>query len=67
MKLFLLDTSVIMRNSNCFYNFEENDVAISTVTLEELDGMKNIPGDKGYSARKAIKEILNINKFTSFI
>lgn len=62
MKLFILDTSVIMRNSKSFYNFEENDVAISSVTLEELDNLKEVPGDKGYCAREAIREILLINK-----
>lgn len=62
MKLFLLDTSVIMRNSKCFYNFEENNVAICTATLEELDGIKSTPGDKGYSAREAIREILYIKQ-----
>lgn len=61
-KLFLLDTSVLMRNSKCFYVFEDNDVTISIATLEELDNLKNIPGDKGYSAREAIKEILKIRK-----
>lgn len=61
-KLFILDTSVLMRNSKCFYNFEENDVAVSAVTLEELDNLKEIPGDKGYCAREAIREILYINK-----
>lgn len=61
-KLFLLDTSVLMRNSKCFYVFEDNDVAISIATLEELDNLKNIPGDKGYSAREAIKEILKIKE-----
>lgn len=58
-KLFLLDTSVLMRNSNCFYVFEDNDVAIAELTLEELD-LKEAPGDKGYYARKAISEIFRI-------
>lgn len=59
-KLFLLDTSVLMRNSNCFYVFEDNDVAVAEITLEELDNLKEAPGDKGYYARKAIAEILKI-------
>lgn len=59
-KLFLLDTSVLVRNSKCFYVFEDNDVAISIATLEELDHLKSEPGEKGYSAREAIREIKRI-------
>lgn len=61
-KLFLLDTSVLMRNSKCFYVFDDNDVSISITTLEELDGLKDAPGERGYCAREAIREILNIKK-----
>lgn len=59
-KLFLLDTSVLMRNSKCFYVFDDNDVTVSVTTLEELDGLKDASGEKGYCAREAIREILNI-------
>lgn len=61
-KLYMLDTSVLMRNSNCFYVFDDNDVAIAEITLEELDSLKEAPGDKGYYARRAIKEIFNIKE-----
>lgn len=59
-KLFLLDTSVLMRNCKCFYVFEDNNVAIAEATLEELDSLKEAPGDKGYYARQAINEIFKI-------
>ena len=56
-KLFMLDTSVLMRNPNCFYVFDDNDVSIAEATLEELDTLKEAPGEKGFCARQAIKEI----------
>lgn len=59
-KLFMLDTSVLMRNPNCFYVFDDNDVSIAEATLEELDTLKEAPGEKGFCARQAIKEIINI-------
>ena len=61
-KLFLLDTSVLIRNPQCFYVFGDNDVSIAATTLEELDDLKNASGEKGYAAREAIREILNIKK-----
>lgn len=51
-----------MRNSQCFYVFAENDVAICPTVLEELDNLKEMPGEKGYAAREAIREILKIKK-----
>lgn len=49
-----------MRNEKCFYVFDDNDVAIAEITLEELDSLKEAPGETGYCARQAIKEIFNI-------
>ena len=39
-KLFVLDTNVILHDSGCIRNFEENDVAIPITVLEELDQFK---------------------------
>ena len=36
-KIFILDTNVLLHDYTCIYNFEENDVVIPIVVLEELD------------------------------
>ena len=40
VKIFVLDTSVILYDHNAIYNFEEYDVAIPITVLEELDDFK---------------------------
>ena len=39
-KTFVLDTNVILHDSECIYNFEDNDVVIPITVLEELDKFK---------------------------
>jgi len=42
-KLFIIDTNVLLHDYKCIYNFEENDVIIPIVVLEELDKFKRSP------------------------
>lgn len=39
-KLFILDTNVVLHDSQCIRNFQENDIAIPMTVLEELDNFK---------------------------
>ncbi|MFP4042610.1 MAG: PhoH family protein [Bacteroidales bacterium] len=39
-KIFVIDTNVILHDFNCIYNFEENDIVLPIVVLEELDRLK---------------------------
>ena len=39
-KNFVLDTNVILHDYKCIHNFEENDIYIPIVVLEELDHFK---------------------------
>ena len=39
-KLFVLDTNVILHDSGCLTQFEDNDVAIPVAVLEELDHLQ---------------------------
>ena len=36
-KNFVLDTNVILHDYNCLKNFQENDIYLPIVVLEELD------------------------------
>ena len=59
-KLFLLDTNVLIQMPTSISVFEDNDVRICQATVEELDGLKNAPGDKGFNARNAIRTIYSL-------
>ena len=42
-KVFILDTSVILHDPGCIYNFEKNDVILPIHVLEKLDNLKKDP------------------------
>lgn len=57
-KIFVLDTNVLMSTHGyAIYGFKENDVVITSTTLEELDNCKTYVGEAGYEAREAIRVI----------
>ncbi|MGL4767004.1 MAG: PhoH family protein [Formosimonas sp.] len=39
-KLFVLDTNVMLHDPSCFFRFEEHDIYLPLITLEELDNHK---------------------------
>jgi PhoH-like ATPase len=51
-----------MRSPNAIYVFDDNDVLICSTTLEELDDLKNSPGETGYNAREAIRVLNNLRE-----
>lgn len=57
VKNYILDTNVIIHDPNCFYSFEDNNVIIPIVAIEELDNVKNRGGMVGYHARMAAREL----------
>jgi len=56
-KIFVLDTNVILHNHNCLYHFEENDVVIPIVVLEELDRFKKGNEQINFQAREFMREL----------
>jgi PhoH-like ATPase len=56
-KLFVLDTNVILHDSNCIRNFEEHDVAIPITVLEELDKFKRGHEDIHFQARQFLRRL----------
>jgi PhoH-like ATPase len=56
-KLFVLDTNVILHDSGCIRNFEENDVVIPITVLEELDQFKRGNEDINFQAREFLRRI----------
>ncbi len=61
-KLFVLDTSVILYDSNAIKNFEEHDVALPIQVLEELDNFKKGNETVNFEAREFIRFIDGISK-----
>ena len=39
-KIFVLDTNVLLHDHNALSNFQENDIVIPIIVLEELDKFK---------------------------
>ena len=56
-KLFVLDTNVILHDSGCIHNFEENDVAIPITVLEELDQFKRGNENLNFQAREFLRRL----------
>ncbi|MCZ4408972.1 PhoH family protein [Cryomorphaceae bacterium 1068] len=61
-KIFVLDTSVILYDSNAIKNFEENDIAIPIQVLEELDNFKKGNETVNFEAREFIRFVDDIAK-----
>jgi len=55
-KIFVLDTNVI-HDYRCIYNFQENDIVIPIVALEELDYFKKGNEIVNYNAREFVREL----------
>lgn len=61
-KIYLLDTNVLIQDPDAIYKFNENDVVISDIVIEELDKLKKKDGDIGYNARQSIRNIEKLRK-----
>ncbi len=61
-KIFVLDTSVILYDHNAAHNFQEHDVAIPALVLEELDNFKSGNDTRNFEARNFIRIIDQASK-----
>jgi PhoH-like ATPase len=61
-KIFVLDTSVILYDSQSVVNFDEHDIVIPIEVLEEVDNFKKGNDTVNYEARGFIRFIDNISK-----
>src|SRR5574337_1296905 len=52
-KLFVLDTNVLMHDPTSLFRFEEHDVFVPIMTLEELDNNKKGMSEVARNARQA--------------
>ncbi len=63
IKNYILDTNVLIHSPGCIYMFEDNNIIIPIICLEELDNLKNREGIVGYHAREAIRELNKIRRY----
>ena len=54
-KNFILDTNVMLHDANCILNFQENDIYLPIVVLEELDKFKKGNEQINYNAREFVR------------
>jgi PhoH-like ATPase len=56
-KIFVLDTNVLLHDYQCIFNFQDNDVVIPIVVLEEVDKLKKGSDQINFSAREFTREL----------
>jgi PhoH-like ATPase len=62
-KLFVLDTNVLMHDPMSLFRFEEHDVFLPMITLEELDGHKKGMSEVARSVRQVSRELDALARF----
>lgn len=62
-KIFVLDTSVVLYDSNAIYSFQEHDVAIPITVLEEVDQFKKGNSVMNLQAREFIRTLDKLSKY----
>jgi len=63
-KLFVLDTNVLMHDPMSLFRFEEHDIFLPMITLEELDGHKKGMSEVARSVRQVSRELDALASFT---
>lgn len=56
-KIYVLDTNVLLQDPNSIFAFEDNDVVIPAVVLEEVDSKKRYMDEIGRNARQVSRLI----------
>lgn len=61
-KVYVLDTNILIHSPDCLFGFADNELVITTTTIDELDKLKNAPGETGYGAREAIRRLKELKE-----
>ena len=56
-KLFVLDTNVLMHDPTCLFRFDEHDIYLPMITLEELDGHKKGMSEVSRNVRQVSRDL----------
>ena len=66
-KNFILDTNVVLHDFKAIYNFEENDIYLPIVVLEELDKFKKGNDQINFNARQFARELDEVVENKDFV
>ncbi|MBL5792861.1 hypothetical protein B5V88_04135 [Heyndrickxia sporothermodurans] len=61
-KIYVLDTNVLLQDPNAIFSFEDNEIVIPAVVLEEVDSKKRYMDEIGRNARQVSKLIDSFRK-----
>ncbi|WP_236932629.1 PhoH family protein [Geosporobacter ferrireducens] len=67
IKNYIIDTNVMIHDPKFLYNFEDNNIIIPIIAIEELDKLKKAPGVVGYHARLVLKELNKVRQYGNFL
>lgn len=56
-KTYVLDTNVLLSDPNCFRNFQDNDLIVPILVLEELDKHKSRSDEVGRNCREVSRSL----------
>lgn len=56
-KTYVIDTNVLIQAPYALNCFEDNDLVIPLLVVEELDGLKKAEGEKGANARSVVRQL----------
>jgi len=56
-KLFVIDTNVVLHDSTCIHQFENNDIVVPISVLEELDHFKRGNEQLHFNAREFLRQL----------
>lgn len=62
VKNYIIDTNVMIHDPNFMFKFEDNNIIIPIICLEELDNLKSREGIVGYNARNVAKALQMLMK-----
>ena len=57
IKTYVIDTNVLIQSPYALECFEDNNLVLPLVVLEELDGLKRADGEKEANARAAVRKL----------
>lgn len=66
-KIYILDTNVLLQSPMSLFSFEDNDVVLPDIVLEELDNHKNDNNEVGYNARCVIRSLDDLRQIGSLV
>ncbi len=62
VKNYVIDTNALIHDPGCIFKFEDNNIFIPYVVIEELDKFKTEKSERGFNAREAVRNISSLRE-----